>query len=325
MFIQATPTIMLTTMPVALSTHPTRVLRSRFSLLMSARLRNANSRSQYADEGVDSSDAIGEVSAVGEGWVYDTNREQDSDEEEIARNQMAFAVANVPRLMQQRGMRGPASDSDVDERAAEELANEMLEDEDEMGEIGFDQEEDDEMEGGDRDLDADVPEADEGGWEHTDSELEDSEMDISILPGQAQELPSARRSSGLQRTAARSSSARVISGNEVANLEGRLASQRLVHFQTPQLSANTMRPDSAASEVQQGGSTRRNWLDAARAGRNLFGISRTPQNSGSSGYFTPSPAPERPETGPEIEESRAPRRTGRLLGRRRRENRDSLD
>ncbi|RMZ80402.1 hypothetical protein DV738_g2894, partial [Chaetothyriales sp. CBS 135597] len=222
-----------------------------------------------ADQGdQDSSDEIGEISGVSEGWVYDTNREQDSDEEEIARNQMAFVAA----------------------------AN-------------------------DRDLDDDVPEADEGGWEHTDSELEDSEMDISILPpGQAQQLSSARRSSGLQQPQRRSS-ARVFSGNAA------VASQRLMHLQTPQLSATASaadprRPDSAASEVPQSGSTRRNWLDAARASRNLFGISRaTPaQNSGgaggggsSSSFFTPSPAAaERPAAGAgaadDADQARAPRK-----------------
>lgn len=49
--------------------------------------------------------------------------------------------------------------------------------------------EDDEIEGaGERDLDDEVPDADmdvdEDGWEHTDTELEESEMDISILPQQ---------------------------------------------------------------------------------------------------------------------------------------------
>jgi hypothetical protein len=49
--------------------------------------------------------------------------------------------------------------------------------------------EEDEMEGtGERNLDDEVPDAemevDEEGWEHTDTELEESEMDISILPQQ---------------------------------------------------------------------------------------------------------------------------------------------
>ncbi|RMD40048.1 hypothetical protein DV735_g5078, partial [Chaetothyriales sp. CBS 134920] len=233
------------------------------------------------------SDEMGEISGVSEGWVYDTNREQDSDEEEIARNQMAFAAANVPRLTQQSmraqgHARAPASDSN------------------------------------ERDLDDDVPEADDGGWEHTDSELEDSEMDISILPsGHALPFSSSRRSS-----------ARVFSGNAAAAATSQHRPMHPLH--TPQLSSatDTRRPDSAASEVPQSGSTRRNWLDAARAGRNLFGISRTPQNAGAgSSFFTPSPAAaDRPEPGTaETDEGRAPRRTGRFLGRRRRENRDSID
>ena len=67
------------------------------------------------------------------------------------------------------------------------------------GQIAFEDEqaianamlEEDEMDGmADRDLDEDVPDADmdveEEGWEHTDTELEESEMDISILPQQHQ-------------------------------------------------------------------------------------------------------------------------------------------
>lgn len=60
--------------------------------------------------------------------------------------------------------------------------------------------EEDEMEGmGERDLDDEVPDAemevDEEGWEHTDTELEESEMDISIMPQQHQPPTQALRRS----------------------------------------------------------------------------------------------------------------------------------
>ncbi|KEF63688.1 uncharacterized protein A1O9_01666 [Exophiala aquamarina CBS 119918] len=121
-------------------------------------------------------------------WVYDSRREPDTDDE--MHNAHASSPGNHRNRRSDRFRHGtaivagvrvpvPGSEYDYDEREAEELANAML-DEDEI----FDQEDEDEM-ALERDLDDDVPEAggeSEGGWEHTDTELEDSEMDISILP-----------------------------------------------------------------------------------------------------------------------------------------------
>ena len=126
------------------------------------------------------------------GWVYDTRREPDTDDEEqLPREQLP---RRVPQYMRPNpygvvrasdiGNRSPGYDYDYDEREAEDLADEML-DEDE----GHAQ----------QDLDDDVPEADEDqSWEHTDTELEESEMDISILPEQVQLQHS--RPSGLATT-----------------------------------------------------------------------------------------------------------------------------
>ncbi|KAI1615438.1 Apc15p protein-domain-containing protein [Exophiala viscosa] len=119
---------------------------------------------------------------TGTNWTYDTRREPDSDEE---------GGASARRYPGRQGRHAhiagvripvPGSEYDYDEREAEDLANAML-DEDEI----FEQ--DDDAAGGERDLDDDVPDAAESdqAWEHTDTELEESEMDISILPvpGQA--------------------------------------------------------------------------------------------------------------------------------------------
>ena len=132
------------------------------------------------DEDVMSPDPDG----IDSNWVYDSRREPDTDDE------MLQAHASSPGNRARRSGRFrhgtaivagvrvpvPGSEYDYDEREAEDLANAML-DEDEI----FDHEDDEEM--AERDLDDDVPEAAESeqAWEHTDTELEDSEMDISML------------------------------------------------------------------------------------------------------------------------------------------------
>lgn len=127
------------------------------------------------------------------GWVYDTRREPDTDDEDQLpptlqppRTGGLDATRGHGRHATIAGVRVsmPGSEYDYDERDAEDLANAML-DEDEMFDEGIHRpghghasEE--------RDLDDDVPEAEnDQAWEHTDTELEESEMDISILPGQA--------------------------------------------------------------------------------------------------------------------------------------------
>lgn len=122
-----------------------------------------------------------------EGWMYDSRREPDSDsdrdgeeDEDGGQRREQLARARHAHIADGR-VPVPGSEYDYDERAAEDLANAML-DEDEI----FDDEQN--LAGGEeRDLDDDVPDAadDEQAWEHTDTEIEESEMDISILPGQS--------------------------------------------------------------------------------------------------------------------------------------------
>ena len=151
-------------------------------------------------------------------------------------------------------------------------------------------------------------------------------MDISIIPGQAHLMPGARRSSGLPQSAGRASGARVLSGNAAANLQATRNAPGRLQMETPQLSSDTMGPDSTVNEAEQGSSTRRSWLHSAGARRNLFGLGRNQQNAASGRLFTPSPAQGTPEGTPDAEEEQTPRRSGRFLGRRRgaRENRDRV-
>ncbi|EXJ92002.1 hypothetical protein A1O3_00552 [Capronia epimyces CBS 606.96] len=130
-------------------------------------------------------------------WIYDTRREPDTDEEEGALSPAHPGRARVHANISVAGVyiTDPGSGYDYDERDAEDLADAML-DEDEI----FDHQNADP---GERDLDEEIPEAEsEQGWEHTDTELEASEMDISMLasgqihPAEPASRDSSRRISG---------------------------------------------------------------------------------------------------------------------------------
>lgn len=317
------------------------------------------------DDDEEVEDAADNVSAsgsgFGEGWTYDSRREPDSDDEEGTAARLArlngrpppqqpggvgVNRASVARAAAALGIPGDSEYGyDVDERQAAALADAML-DEDEMGHLdnAYGQAQDD-MLGAEvdvRDLDDEVPDADDGGWEHTDTELEESEMDISVLPGQPMLPPGGRRSSGMPFSSGNRRStggARVVSGNATR------FSQQQGMTQTPTFEqANALLGSSsvmAANESSAVGdneaavqSNRRNWLNAAgtSARRNLFGNARF--GGGGGGLFTPSPRQEE-EGSPEAEaegregQGHRRRRSGRLLGgmgiSRRRENRDSVD
>ncbi|KIX94186.1 uncharacterized protein Z520_10213 [Fonsecaea multimorphosa CBS 102226] len=125
-------------------------------------------------------------------WVYDTRREPDTDDEEQLphpppSNRHPPGRAAAGRYGRHATVAGvrltiPGSEYGYDERDAEDLADAMLA-QDEI----FDDHATRSSSAAivEHDLDDDVPEADdEQIWEHTDTELDESEMDISILPGQ---------------------------------------------------------------------------------------------------------------------------------------------
>lgn len=115
------------------------------------------------------------------GWHYDTRISPEPAEDEtgitddVERSHLGDGLQMPPAF---RASMFTSDDGATAEMAYEDeqaIANAMLEE--------------DEMEGmGERDLDDEVPDADmeveEEGWEHTDTELEESEMDISVLPQQ---------------------------------------------------------------------------------------------------------------------------------------------
>ncbi|KAL2423879.1 hypothetical protein ABEF95_009001 [Exophiala dermatitidis] len=139
-----------------------------------------------AEEDEDEDDEDDEImspdpTTVNAEWVYDTRREPDTDEEDATPSPVHASRVRMQATASVAGVY-VGSDYGQDERDAQDLANAMI-DEDEI----FDERRDDRSNiysGGERDLDDDVPEAEsDQAWEHTDTELEESEiMDISILP-----------------------------------------------------------------------------------------------------------------------------------------------
>jgi hypothetical protein len=282
------------------------------------------------DEDGDGEEAS-QTSGFAEGWTYDTRREPDSDDDFRPARPLDFGAVPVSQMPRRYVSPRAYDESDgvgVDEREARDLANAML-DEDELGE----------MEEGDQDLDEDVPDADEGGWEHTDTEEEDeSEMDISVLPGASGPgigmEGSSRGAHFADGPATGVRGARVVSGNAA-----RLQMQTPTTGEIDALLASSSVPvgselDSSVPEQRQ---QRRNWLSPSSARRNLFGASRLGRGTaggGSGGLFTPSPRQVSEETVEDQDMEGQPsgqghrrRRSGRLLGigGRRRENRDSVD
>lgn len=136
----------------------------------------------------DEEDLDDEIPEADNTWTYDTTRDPDTESEDgmpppppmRQRPLQAQAQATVPEL-------GQDTTIEEQEQAEQEaIANAMLY-EDELGEYNPDQDLDDEtsdMNTSFRNLDDDIPDAEDedGGWEHTDTELEESDMDISIMP-----------------------------------------------------------------------------------------------------------------------------------------------
>ena len=223
-------------------------------------------------------------------YIYDTRREPDTESEEdiegatgitdeVEASHLNSSTSNRPtrtlggpqrntrlRTSTQRGntSRTRASQwSEVDDEEA--LANAML-DEDELGEVERNLD-DDIPEAGDvaeRDLDDEVPDPDdEGEWQHTDTELEmeESAMDISGVQTRSQ--------------------ARRMSGNAAAG-------QRRVQLVTPGAQQAPAAATSSGQRASSGGG-RMSWLDSSNARRNLF--SRVASGGpGSADVFGPSSA-----------------------------------
>lgn len=176
-----------------------------------------------ADEEDEDEDMSSDPDGIDANWVYDTRREPDTDEEGDSSPQHEIPGFGRQANATAADVRIPVPGSEYDdEHGAEDIANTMLNED----EIFDDQGADDE----DRDLDDDVPEPEsDQAWEHTDTELEESEMDISVLPGQSQPVrssigqhrrPSGQGDGGSRRVSTRRSSGPWISGPS-SQAEGR--------------------------------------------------------------------------------------------------------
>lgn len=241
------------------------------------------------------------------GWVYDTTRDPDTESEEEPPEQRGGLQR--PSRARLNSARRALHEHAEAEAAAQAMLNQD-------GRSSFDDEYDldDDIPDQDheaRNLDSDIPDAadDDGGWEHTDTELDESDMDISIMPPGAtahhltMQPPSSNMSQRYQRNNApprttsqpsdANSSLRRASGNIPLPMappappasshpprRGLPRTQHLPPHYTPDqlgsdfsVSALMSSGDTAASLEDRGG-TQRGWLDPATARRNLFGVSR---------------------------------------------------
>ncbi|KAJ9661016.1 hypothetical protein H2198_002175 [Neophaeococcomyces mojaviensis] len=268
----------------------------------------------------DDEDLDNDIPEADTAWTYDTTRDPDTESED---------EVSSPPLMQQRPPQvqaratipgsGHYSTAEDQEQAEQEaIANTMLY-EDELGEYDQSRDLDDELPDmdGTRNLDDDVPEAedDDGGWEHTDTELEESDMDISIMPpgatahhvsmpppfsniGQRQRRDLARQSIASQQSDM-STDMRRTSGNvqlpmpqssrpipPQTGVRGLVRSQQLLPNFTPdQLGSDfsvsalisTGNTDMSSIGANPAHQAGRGFLDPASARRNLFGAGRSEQ------------------------------------------------
>lgn len=119
-------------------------------------------------------------------YAYDTTRDPDTGSEDSEFPYLSRLPNLPPTTVPRQGHPIMPNTNDQQRAEGRVVANEMA-DEGELGDYMDEHDLDDDVPDMDeefRDLDDEVPDADneEGGWEHTDSELEESDMDISIMP-----------------------------------------------------------------------------------------------------------------------------------------------
>lgn len=273
------------------------------------------------DDEDDESDLDDEIPEADNSYAYDTTRDPDTDSE----NSDSLPASRLPNVLpsqfSRQGIPLTATAEQRDRAQADLNTSQMLH-EDDQGEYVDERDLDDDvpdMDDESRDLDDEVPDADEdqeGGWEHTDSELEESDMDISIMPpgvttqqhsmlppssmsSRRERRPHNRASIGSDRSMQRTDLRRT-SGNvplpmappttsQPANRRGLPQSRQPPPNFTPaqldsdiSVSALISTGNTAISSLggsQPGtisGSSQRAWLDPASARRNLFGSNRLP-------------------------------------------------
>jgi len=267
-----------------------------------------DSEEEEDEDGVDLDDDVPEADS---GWVYDTTRDPDTDSEAEPPSS-SFRLQHPPQPQTNLSGNRQAPNRMVQEHAQQHGMSAAMLDEDDMSQHAQERDLDDDVPDMDtslRDLDDDVPDAnDDGGWEHTDTELEESDMDISIMPPGviAHQLSIPALSSGVNqrqqsRLSARQSTAseesdmstgmRRTSGNvplpmappaQLASVHGGrrglVRTQQLPPTFTPNqlgsdlsISALISTGNAAMSSADGSVQDQRSWLNPASARRNLFG------------------------------------------------------
>lgn len=252
------------------------------------------------------------------GYTYDTTRDPDTESEEDD-FPPSSRLPNFPSQTQRQGHPSGTTHS-PGTNGQDAIAHQILDD-NELDDYDEEQDLDDDVPDMDQeahDLDDEVPDADEddeGGWEHTDTELEESDMDISIMPPgvtthhnsmlpppssqpQRHHQPHNRQSTASQQSDIEPDLRRT-SGNiplplpmappssthQPINRRGLAQPRQQPQTFTPahldsdiSVSALISTGNSGMSSIgdPQPGGSQRAWLNPASARRNLFGANRLP-------------------------------------------------
>lgn len=135
-----------------------------------------------AEDDEDEIDLDNDIPEGDSGWAYDTTRDPESGSEAEPPSS-TYRTQHPPQPRDNR----QAPNSIEQQRLQQHDVSDAMLGEDDMDQYTQEQHDLDDdvpdMDASALDLDDDIPNADDdGGWEHTDTELDESDMDISILP-----------------------------------------------------------------------------------------------------------------------------------------------
>ncbi|KAK5071644.1 hypothetical protein LTR64_004577 [Lithohypha guttulata] len=231
------------------------------------------------------------------GWVYDTTRDPDTESED--EQPISSQLRPPPQSRHSNHLHTQQSPSQDHATAnslyeVHEYTRDFYDDMPNMDEEA-------------PDLDDDVPDADaDGGWEHTDTEMEESDMDISIVPPgvvahhTSMPPPQSNMSQRLHRQNFQQSTASMESdiGSSMRRTSGNVPLSMPPPARPAAASRNPLQahhsppnftPDQAGSDfsvsalistgntdqsANRGNLVQQAWLDPASARRNLFGVNR---------------------------------------------------